>query len=823
MEDIGSLMGAIALWIGLSCGLWWLHRRRLHGRQDRQLDQSRAAIVLTAEAPAIFDAIREPGRGTAHEVKQATHALLKRIQEHGDYFDRANDLRVQLQAALGIDDHPALSEILHLRRDLWAASEILLVEDPQALGPSFAEPGSYDRIRGEAEHLLFKHTGAGAEEDLIDLRLALAQEEARSFADALAEAIRDAREKDRLPSWGEVVAYPLAFFRAIPHLIRTAYAFVQAFFAYSADAARAIRESEAVARGASRLQQARQDWPERLSSGFERASHAARGSGAALRQHYDFLVTAYDFQTKYEDVLRRAPEVTERGRQFIARLELAEKSERLRLTSANATIWMARRLLDRSAHALAALQNAAVWLSETPVGTMAAALLAPVPAKGRETPAFHSYAMALAASGLSEAPRRTMPLALREAKGLGKGKTAVKGKAAAKGKAGAKPAAAPKAKAAKPVAAPAKTAPAAKAKAERPAVKPAAATAQPAPPVKATAQSAPAKAATPPAAPSPAKPDRVTAKAELAAKPPRRPFFALYATKGEPRAKPDAPPAATTKAEPLAPPSKPAATTPAPETPALKPIPMSAEKAVASAPEIRKGKPAKRSRADAPTPPVAPEATVAFPPAAAEPQASPPRAPQPPAPPALPAKPDKAEPVIVEQTAPLTPDPGIEPLPDIAPPLPKPAPSFVLPEEPGHLAPPPKRPSFFARLFGPSKTRAEREAQAEAERLAEALAEAVSAGEIGAPLPDPGGAPTLMAKLSSLEATPEAAYDAPATDLPEQEPESVLADTDAGTDIEPDATEPQDEPGPLTLSILELQAKIGAKPPQIRSFPWLRG
>ena len=162
MEDIGSLISAIALWIGLSCGLWWLHRRRVHGRQDRQLGQAKRAIVLTAEAPPVFDAIRvtvEPAiklDANPDTIKPATHALLKRIQEQGGFFDTVNDLRVQLQASLAIDDHPPLSEVLNLRRDLWAASEILLIDDPGAFGPSFAEPGAYERIRGEAVHLLFK-------------------------------------------------------------------------------------------------------------------------------------------------------------------------------------------------------------------------------------------------------------------------------------------------------------------------------------------------------------------------------------------------------------------------------------------------------------------------------------------------------------------------------------------------------------------------------------------------------------------------------------------------------------------------------------------
>jgi hypothetical protein len=44
---------------------------------------------------------------------------------------------------------------------------------------------------------------------------------------------------------------------------------------------------------------------------------------------------------------------------------------------------------------------------------------------------------------------------------------------------------------------------------------------------------------------------------------------------------------------------------------------------------------------------------------------------------------------------------------------------------------------------------------------------------------------------------------------------SALDEEETG---EPDLT----EPGPLTLSILELQSKMKSRTPQIRSFPWLR-
>ncbi|MGB0086950.1 MAG: hypothetical protein WBP94_16450, partial [Rhodomicrobiaceae bacterium] len=407
MDEIWSFGGVVALWIGASAGLWWLHRHLVRGRQNRQLDQASRAAAHVRDAQRVFDTIRTRSVRRGAPPATDTYALLKRIQEHGEFFDKVNTLRVQMQASLGIEDHAALTEILHLRRDLWAASEIVLVEDPASFGTTFAEAGSYERFRDEAVRLLFKSAepphGDG---DSIDLRLSLASEDADAFIVELREAIRRARERDWLPTIAEITAYPLAMLRAMPEKLRLSYRFLRALFAYAGEAARTIRDSETMARGRRHLQQAREELPQRLSAGFERASAAARDSAAGLHRHYDFLAAAHDFQAKYEQLLRRAPEITERGRQFIARLDLAERSERLRLTSANAMIWLARRLIDGLALAIASLQRLHAALSQTTPWAFVAMMLAPAPVRGRRTSAFRSYGMALAASGLAEQPRQ---------------------------------------------------------------------------------------------------------------------------------------------------------------------------------------------------------------------------------------------------------------------------------------------------------------------------------------------------------------------------------------------------------------------------------
>jgi hypothetical protein len=408
MEEFGTIAAVVALWVGVSCALWWLHRRSAHGRQERQLAQARRAAAHAAEAQGVLDAIRAldgvlPSR---QDLQGATYVLLKRVQEHGAYFDKVNALRVDIQASLGVEDHAALSEILHLRRDLWAASEIVLLEDPASFGAAFSEEGAYERFRDEAVTLLFKAAGGPARlDDPIDLRLALARKDAEDFTARLQDAIAAAREKDRLPTLAEATAYPLAILRAAPEKLRLAALFLRELVAYSAELARAIRDSETMERGRRHLQRASEDLPRRLSSSFERASGAARESAASLRKHYDFLVAAHDFQSKYEQVLRGAPRLTERGRQFIARLDLAERSERLRLTSANIMVWLARRSADGLALLIAGSQRFYAVLSQTTPWELTAMALAPLPTRGRYSPAFRSYRMALAAGGLAPPSR----------------------------------------------------------------------------------------------------------------------------------------------------------------------------------------------------------------------------------------------------------------------------------------------------------------------------------------------------------------------------------------------------------------------------------
>lgn len=370
MDELLSFAGVIALWLALSVGLWRLHRAWKERASTRDIALAHQAAAKTDAAPAVFDAIRGAGipvrrRGDIGLITAETHALLKRIQTHGAYFDGVTALRLQIRRLNKDADCPPLSEILHIRRDLWAAAEIVLMEDVSQLGEAVASPEQYEELRAEAAALLFAVVKArGGEEDLIGLRLSLARDAAAAYIKDVEERVRLAREQERLPTFGEVIAYPIAAARALPGQWRTARAHAVRFAQVVMALAASIRESRSVTKGVAELRRAREELPGRLATAFERTSEVTRQGAAGLRRHYEFLKNAHDLQARYEQILRKRPEVTERGRQFIARLELAARSERLRLTSASYMEWGKRHAVRGLAHVLAALPPIQARLDE---------------------------------------------------------------------------------------------------------------------------------------------------------------------------------------------------------------------------------------------------------------------------------------------------------------------------------------------------------------------------------------------------------------------------------------------------------------------------
>ncbi|MFP3920994.1 MAG: hypothetical protein ACLFU3_04715 [Dichotomicrobium sp.] len=431
MQQIVSALGVIAVWIGLSVGAWWLHRLHLHRKQRRRMALANEAWMRIREAPEIFADIRAAGAARGASGRQArTHALLSRVRDYGDYFDDVSALRAELSRALKRDDCPPLTEILNMRRDIWAAADVLLIDDPAVFGEAFAEPGEYEEFCRDAEDLLFLDA-APLTDDPVSLRLALAEEDMQTFVSGVESEIADERERERFPTWREIVAYPVSWARAVPRILawlgRAAVrlgrgvitvvargaqfgaaaigatwrvlagipgaiagvarrvagmaalvprlglrlARISRFLAliwagltagagrlsgYATAAAHGLaglRHHAAVERVAASMRRASDRFPEQVSQGLTRAAEmtrdvrarAAAATGRAreralgfetseLGMHYDFLVKAHGLRQRYADMLRRAPELTDTGRQFVARLELEKRSERLRLGTA---------------------------------------------------------------------------------------------------------------------------------------------------------------------------------------------------------------------------------------------------------------------------------------------------------------------------------------------------------------------------------------------------------------------------------------------------------------------------------------------------------
>ncbi|MDZ4790904.1 MAG: hypothetical protein SGJ17_06785 [Hyphomicrobiales bacterium] len=359
MKDLSSFLLVVALWLAASVGLWWADRRGLARKRRRQRefvaqvwskvraaqevfdtirfeDNERAGALQTAtEAAALVSGSEAlPPAGAAVILRNQTTMLLRRIQEVGPYFDSVRALHPELKRVLEIENCSPLAEVLQIRRDLWAASEIVLIDDVTTLGDAFAEPSSYERFCEEARRLLFKgQAEAAGEDDLIDLRLSVARTDVEAFAAGVEEDILAAEERERFPTLAEIVSYPVAAARAVPGQWRTFRAYAAESIDHIRLAARNLRESRTVAEALSELRRARGEFPGLVNASMEKAAALARNGRESIVAHQHLLAKAYDLQAKYQEVLQRAPELTDRGRQFIARLELTKRSEQLRETS----------------------------------------------------------------------------------------------------------------------------------------------------------------------------------------------------------------------------------------------------------------------------------------------------------------------------------------------------------------------------------------------------------------------------------------------------------------------------------------------------------
>ncbi|MDX2263959.1 MAG: hypothetical protein NW215_03185 [Hyphomicrobiales bacterium] len=407
MPELSSFAVVIALWLGVSVSLWWAHREGQRRKRLRQRQLIARAGETVRDAQAVYDRIRagdEPEAAAAGDsaeaadgedenarLRNAATALLRRVQSEGPFFDAARVVGRDLKALLGVDDCAPLTEILQIRRDIWAASEIILIDDAAALGDAFADPGSYQRFCEDARKLLFKGAAeAAGGDDLIDLRLAVARADADAFARDIEAELAALEERERLPTWREIVSYPVAAARAAPGQFRAFRAQVLETADQIRLAARAVRSSPTVAEALDELRRARNQLPGRLQATLERASALARHGRDSIVAHQHVLAKAYDIQTRYQDALQRAPELTERGRQFIARLELARRSEMVRETSKGLADDGRRLLVRGLAHMIAALQRLQSALdadATTPATTQGESMARAEPATTQPLPA----------------------------------------------------------------------------------------------------------------------------------------------------------------------------------------------------------------------------------------------------------------------------------------------------------------------------------------------------------------------------------------------------------------------------------------------------
>ncbi|MBJ7534586.1 hypothetical protein JDN40_10765 [Rhodomicrobium vannielii ATCC 17100] len=357
MKAFSSLGAVLALWLGVSFALWLLYRlfRSHDGSRRKALVDD--ALALVDEGAEILAALRRRSPAsrciapfeTEEDVREDVRRLLNGIEANSVYFERVNAVKKRIQTAFDVADFAPLAEVLQIRRDFWAASEIFLIEDIRLLGPELADEHALETFRDEAHALLFRDPEAEwnpkvADTDPVALRLSLARQEAEVFAGHVAGIIAAEREQGRIPRPAEIAAVPLSLFRAVGTVWREGRSIAVDAAATARRFARSVGE-KGFAAAAEELRRARTDLPGQFASAFERAGGLARKGGEGLKRHYEFVLEAQELRARYAELLARAPHVSEKGRQFLARLELERRAELFRETSGGASDWLRQRVV----------------------------------------------------------------------------------------------------------------------------------------------------------------------------------------------------------------------------------------------------------------------------------------------------------------------------------------------------------------------------------------------------------------------------------------------------------------------------------------------
>jgi hypothetical protein len=372
MKVFSSLAAVMALWLAVSFLLWLLYRLFRHRDGSKQMRLLEGAIALIDEGASIFAALRVPASAkvtaygtyrpnlqTEETLREDVRALLNGIEAQSGYFERVNAAKKKIQKVFRVQDFPALSELLQIRRDFWAASEIFLMEGIQELGPELAGARDFETFQAEARALLFKDEAIladGTNRDAVDLRLAIAREDALAFQAEAKRTFAEAMEKSRMPTPAELAAIPWGLLKGAGAGLREA-RYLLADAAVTAQSLARAMTSKGLKGAAEELRRARTGMPGQFAAAFERAGGLARQGGQALKRHYEFVLEAQELRARYAELLARAPVLTEKGKQFLVRLELERRAEQLLETSGSVSDWARQRLVGGIAYLIAGLQH----------------------------------------------------------------------------------------------------------------------------------------------------------------------------------------------------------------------------------------------------------------------------------------------------------------------------------------------------------------------------------------------------------------------------------------------------------------------------------
>jgi hypothetical protein len=424
MKTFSSTAAVIGLWLAVSFALWLAYRLVSLRRGTRKQELAEDALALIEEAEGVFRSLRNPpalrrsSLQDQEKIREDVRTLLNAIEANNGFFERVNAQKQRLQKACSLPDFLPLSEILQIRRDFWAASEVFLMEDLHLLGPEFAAGQDYETFRSEAKALLFADykSGSGLESgqhDPVAIRLSIARDEAAAFLEEAGKVTAAEREETRLPSRSEIVAVPLRVIGAVGSVGREVRYLAGDAVITARSLARTLT-SKGLKAAAEELRRTRGELPGQFATAFERAGGLARQGGDALKRHYEFLLETRELRARYAELLARAPELSERGKQFLARLELEKRADQFRETSGDAVTWSRQKCVVAIAYLIAGLQYAQAKV--TPPGNKQLALRISDPQSVGETPPEAR------SNSEAEAPLRVLLLPASEYEGGNRGR-----------------------------------------------------------------------------------------------------------------------------------------------------------------------------------------------------------------------------------------------------------------------------------------------------------------------------------------------------------------------------------------------------------------